>query len=204
VNSENLNKSHSFLQKKCNQSKTSLTKKANKLSMENAKEIRFRQIVEENSNRISRICNYYSKNSADSKDLHQEILINIWKSLDKFRGESSVNTWIYRIAVNTSLTFAGKNYRNLNLSIDQMPLGIGILLDDDEFEKKQKAELRLDELEMQLNLLSIIDKALITMMLEGLSMREIADVIGLTEPNVKVKIHRIKENLKQQLNNLKQ
>lgn len=172
--------------------------------MDNAKEIRFRQIVEENSVRISRICNYYSKNAEDSKDLYQEILINIWKSLDKFRGESSVNTWIYRIAVNTSLTFAGKNYRNLNLSIDQMPQGIGVLLDDNELEKKQKTELHLEELETQLNLLSIIDKALITMMLEGLSMREIADVIGLTEPNVKVKIHRIKENLKQQLNNLKQ
>jgi RNA polymerase sigma-70 factor (ECF subfamily) len=62
----------------------------------------------------------------------------------------------------------------------------------------------LEELETQLNLLSIIDKALITMVLEGLSMREIAEVIGLTEPNVKVKIHRIKEHLKQQLNNLKQ
>jgi RNA polymerase sigma-70 factor, ECF subfamily len=172
--------------------------------MDNTKEIRFRQIVEENSNRISRICSYYSKNSEDSKDLYQEILINIWKSLDKFRGDSSINTWIYRIAVNTSLTFAGKSYRNLNLSIDQMPQGIGVLLDDDELEKKQKTELHLEELETQLNLLSIIDKALITMMLEGLSMREIADVIGLTEPNVKVKIHRIKENLKQQLNNLKQ
>ena len=172
--------------------------------MDNTKEIRFRQIVEENSVRISRICNYYSKNAEDSKDLYQEILINIWKSLDKFRGESSVNTWIYRIAVNTSLTFAGKSYRNLNLSIDQMPQGIGVLLDDDELEKKQKTESHLEELETQLNLLSIIDKALITMMLEGLSMREIADVIGLTEPNVKVKIHRIKENLKQQLNNLKQ
>lgn len=172
--------------------------------MDNTKEIRFRQIVEENSVRISRICNYYSKNSEDSKDLYQEILINVWKSLDKFRGESSVNTWIYRIAVNTSLTFAGKSYRNLNLSIEQMPQGIGVLLDDDELEKKQKTELHLEELETQLNLLSIIDKALITMMLEGLSMREIADVIGLTEPNVKVKIHRIKENLKQQLNNLKQ
>lgn len=172
--------------------------------MDNTKEIRFRQIVEENSNRISRICSYYSKNYEDSKDLYQEILINIWKSLDKFRGDSSINTWIYRIAVNTSLTFAGKSYRNLNLSIDQMPQGIGVLLDDDELEKKQKTELHLEELETQLNLLSIIDKALITMMLEGLSMREIADVIGLTEPNVKVKIHRIKENLKQQLNNLKQ
>jgi RNA polymerase sigma-70 factor (ECF subfamily) len=172
--------------------------------MENAKEIQFREIVEENSNRITRICGYYSKNAEDKKDMYQEILINVWKSLDKFRGESSLSTWIYRIAVNTSLTFAGKNYRNLNLNIDQMPQGIGILLDDDELEKKQKTERHLEVLETQLNLLSIIDKALITMMLEGLSMREIADVIGLTEPNVKVKIHRIKENLKQQLNNLNQ
>ena len=172
--------------------------------MENSKEIRFRQIVEENGNRISRICSYYSKNTEDRKDMYQEILVNIWKSLDKFRGDSAISTWIYRIAVNTSLTFAGKSYRNLNLSIDQLPQNIGILLDDDELEKKQKTELHLEELETQLNLLSIIDKALITMMLEGLSMREIADVIGLTEPNVKVKIHRIKENLKQQLNNLKQ
>ena len=172
--------------------------------MENSKEIRFKQIVKENTNRISSICSYYSKNAEDRKDMYQEILVNIWKSLDKFRGDSAISTWIYRIAVNTSLTFAGKSYRNLNLSIDQLPQNIGILLDDDEREKKQKTELHLEELETQLNLLSIIDKALITMMLEGLSMREIADVIGLTEPNVKVKIHRIKENLKQQLNNLKQ
>lgn len=172
--------------------------------MDNIKEIRFRQIVEENSNRISRICSYYSKSMEDRKDMYQEILVNIWKSLDKFRGESSVSTWIYRIAVNTSLTFAGKSYRNLNLYIEQLPQGTGILWEDDELEKKQNREFQLEELETQLNLLSIIDKALITMVLEGLSMREIADVIGLTEPNVKVKIHRIKENLKQQLNNLKQ
>jgi len=172
--------------------------------MENSKEIRFKQIVEENGNRISRICSYYSKNTEDRKDMYQEILVNIWKSLDKFRGESAISTWIYRIAVNTSLTFAGKSYRNMNLNIDQLPQSIGILLDDDELEHKQRTELNLEELETQLNLLSIIDKALITMVLEGLSMREIAEVIGLTEPNVKVKIHRIKEHLKQQLNKLKQ
>jgi len=62
----------------------------------------------------------------------------------------------------------------------------------------------LEELETQLNLLSVIDKALISLVLEGLSIREIADIIGLTEPNVKVKIHRIKDHLKQQLNSLKQ
>lgn len=170
--------------------------------MENTKEIRFRQIVEENGNRNIRICSYYSKNTEDRKDMYQEILVNIWKSLDKFRGDSAISTWIYRIAVNTSLTFAGKSYRNMNLNIDQLPQNIGILLYDDELEHKQRTELHLEELETQLNLLSIIDKALITMILEGLSIREIAEVIGLTEPNVKVKIHRIKEHLKQQLNNL--
>lgn len=172
--------------------------------MESTKEIRFKQIVRENGNRINSICSYYSKNAEDRKDMYQEILVNIWKSLDKFRGDSAISTWIYRIAVNTSLTFAGKFYRNMNLNIDQLPQNIGILLDNDELEQKQKTELRLEELETQLNLLSIIDKALITMVLEGLSMREIAEVIGLTEPNVKVKIHRIKEHLKHQLNNLKQ
>jgi RNA polymerase sigma-70 factor (ECF subfamily) len=74
-----------------------------------------------------------------------------------------------------------------------------MLLDNDELELKQKREQQLEALETELNLLSIIDKALISLVLEGLSMREIADIIGLTEPNVKVKIHRIKENLKQQL-----
>lgn len=171
--------------------------------MDNAKEIRFRQIVGENSDKITRICSYYSKNNEDSKDMYQEILVNIWKSLDKFRGESSVSTWIYRIAVNTSLTFAGKSYKNLNLNIDQFPHAIGFLDDQEEIENKQKQEFQLEELETRLNMLPIIDKAMITMVLEGLTMREIADVIGLTEPNVKVKIHRIKENLKTQLNSLK-
>jgi RNA polymerase sigma-70 factor (ECF subfamily) len=167
--------------------------------MNDSKELRFKQIIEENKLRIESICRYYSSDSENRKDLYQEILVNIWKSLDKFRGDSAISTWIYRIAVNTSLSFAGKAYRNMNLNIDQMPQSLNILLDNDELELKQKKEQQLEALEAELNLLSIIDKALISLVLEGLSMREIADIIGLTEPNVKVKIHRIKENLKQQL-----
>ena len=172
--------------------------------MDNTKEIRFKQIVEENKGRIKGICSYYSPIAEDRKDLYQEILVNIWKSLDKFRGEAAISTWIYRIAVNTSLSFAGKAYKNLNLRIDQSPQSMNLLLDDEELEQKLKTEQRLEELETQLNLLSVIDKALISLVLEGLSIREIADIIGLTEPNVKVKIHRIKDHLKQQLNSLKQ
>lgn len=168
--------------------------------MNDQKEIRFKQIIEENSHRINSICRYYCPNGENRKDMYQEILVNIWKSLDKFRGDAAMSTWIYRIAVNTSLSFTGKTYRNLSLHIDKDPQSMNILLDDDELEQKIRTEQHLELLETQLNQLSIIDKALITLLLEGLTMREIADVIGLTEPNVKVKIHRIKEQLKQQLN----
>lgn len=169
--------------------------------MDDQKEARFKQIIEENSSRINGICRYYCSNSETQKDMYQEVLVNIWKSLDKFRGDSAISTWIYRIAVNTSLSFTGKAYRNQNLYIDKDPQYMDILFDDDELEQKINTERHLDQLETQLNMLSIIDKALITLVLEGLSMREIADVIGLTEPNVKVKIHRIKEQLKQQFSN---
>lgn len=73
------------------------------------------------------------------------------------------------------------------------------MLDDDELEVNLEREANLEQLQIQLNLLSVIDKALISLLLEGLSMREIADVIGLTEPNVKVKIHRIKEEIKRNM-----
>jgi len=170
-------------------------------SMKEKKEIEFKQIIADNSERIQRICRYYNPNAEDQKDMYQEILVNIWKSLDKFRGDSAISTWIYRIAVNTALSFSGKTFRHLKMRIDCDPNQLNLLLDDDEMDQKLKQEADLEQLQTQLNLLSVIDKALISLVLEGLSMREIAEVIGLTEPNVKVKIHRIKEQLKQQLTN---
>ncbi len=73
------------------------------------------------------------------------------------------------------------------------------ILDDEGLEDKQKEESQFNLLQSELNMLSVIDKALISLMLEGLSMKEIADVIGINEPNVKVKIHRIKAQLKTKL-----
>jgi len=168
--------------------------------MKEDKDIAFKQIVEDNSDRIMRICRYYNPNAEDQKDMYQEILVNVWKSLDKFRGDSAISTWIYRIAVNTALSFSGKTFRNLKMRIDKDPNQLNLLLDDDALEQKMMQETHLEELQTQINQLSVIDKALISLVLEGLSMREIADVIGLTEPNVRVKIHRIKDQLKQQLN----
>lgn len=167
--------------------------------MKQNKEQHFKRIVEENGDRIMRICRYYNSNPDDQKDMYQEILVNVWKSLDRFRGDSKESTWVYRIAVNTSLSFTGKAYRKMKLVIDKDVQNLGVLFDEEEHDRKLKMEADLDALQAQLNTLSVIDKALISLMLEGLSTREIADVIGLTESNVRVKIHRIKEQLREQL-----
>jgi RNA polymerase sigma-70 factor (ECF subfamily) len=171
------------------------------VSMKENKEEKFKQIIDENGGRIMRICRYYNSNPEDQKDMYQEILVNVWKSLDRFRGESKVSTWVYRIAVNTSLNFMGKAYKNMKPMIDKDVENLYVLFDEDETKLKEKQESDLETLQTQLNLLSVIDKAMISLMLEGLSTREIADIIGLTEPNVRVKIHRIKENLRSQLLN---
>lgn len=189
-----------FLKEKCNN--PYFARLNGKISsMSNTKEEQFKQIIAENGDRIARICRYYNPNAEDQKDMYQEVLVNIWKSLDRFRGDSAISTWVYRIAVNTSLSFTGKTFRNMKLMVDADPQNLNVLFDDDELETKVKQEVHFERLQEQLNLLSVIDKALMSLVLEGLSMREIAEVIGLTEPNVRVKIHRIKDQLKQNLNN---
>lgn len=163
------------------------------------KEEKYRKIVFENEERLQKMCRYYVDNGEDRKDLLQEILTNIWKSLDNYKGASEMNTYIYRVAINTCLTFRSKLFkeqkRNLNWDpslLDSMELYDGAI----------DTKLREDQLvsiETELNALSIIDKSLITLMLEGLSMKDISSVIGITEPNVKTKIHRIKSYLKTKL-----
>lgn len=159
------------------------------------KEEYFKLVVEQNKERILRICKSYAPSEEDCKDMYQEVLINIWKSLESFKGNSEIGTWIYRIAVNTSLTFAGKQYKRMKLNVDIETSNLKSLLDDERDEALIK-ENRFQELQVHLNQLSVIDKALMGLVLEGLSTKEIADVIGITEPNVRVKIHRVKEDLR--------
>ena len=163
------------------------------------KKNRFNRIVSENGDRIQRICRYYNSNAEDQKDMYQEVLVNIWRSLDNFRGDSALSTWIYRIAVNTSLSFTGKTFKRMKLQISADTQNLNSILDEENLEAKLKQESQLNRLQDELNLLSVIDKTLISLMLEGLTMREIADIIGITESNVRVKIHRIKGELKNKL-----
>lgn len=162
------------------------------------KEERFKEIVAENEHRIKRICRYYAPCREDSEDMCQEVLVNIWKSLDNFRGDAAISTWIYRIAVNTSLSFAGKSVKQAKFQVDADVQQLGKLVDDDRTDFELR-EWQLDTMQTEINQLSIIDKALISLVLEDLPGKEIANIIGLTEPNVRVKLHRIKETLRQSL-----
>jgi RNA polymerase sigma-70 factor (ECF subfamily) len=127
--------------------------------------------------------------------MYQEVLINIWRSLDKFRGESKLSTFIYRIAVNVSITYASKSFKQSKLYVSADTENINEIID----EPHEDNEQQIQQLHTALNTLSVIDKALISLVLEGLTMKEIANIIGITEPNVKVKIHRIKTYLKKEL-----
>lgn len=162
------------------------------------KDQKFNKIVTENSELIKRICRYYNDNIQDQQDMYQEILINIWKSLDKFRGDSKLSTFIYRIAVNVSITFTSKSFKHSKLYISADTHNIDRIIDEPKEDRVEK-EKQLLQLHTALNTLSVIDKALISLVLEELSMKEIANIIGITEPNVKVKIHRIKTYLKEEL-----
>lgn len=173
--------------------------KSTKTDLKLKKEEKFNTIVAENGERIRRICRYYNSNTEDQKDMYQEVLVNIWKSLDSFRGDSAIGTWVYRVAVNTSLTYTGKAYLHMKLMVNGDTQNLNSVLHEENLKEKLEQENRLEQLQTELNQLSVIDKALVSLMLEGLSMKEIGDVIGITEPNVKVKIHRVKAQLKEKL-----
>ena len=139
-----------------------------------------------------------SINDEDQKDMYQEVLINVWKSIDSFRGDAQLSTWIYRVAVNTAMGFANKEIRRQKIFLDQKDNSLQNFMDVDEGTVKEKEKL-FQVLENQINQLSIIDKIIMTLVLESVNHKEIASVIGITEPNVRVKIHRIKNELKEAL-----
>lgn len=110
------------------------------------KEEKFNAIVSENSDRIRRICRYYNANEEDQKDMYQEVLVNIWKSLDNFRGDAAITTWIYRVAVNTSLTFTGKAYRHMKITVNGDTQNLSTVIDEESLQEKLEQELQLNHL----------------------------------------------------------
>lgn len=159
----------------------------------------FKNIVDEYNGILYKIARSYTTDEADFKDLYQEMLIQLWQSFDRFRGDAKVSTWIYRVSLNTALTFQKKQKRNLFTNpIDKVTYKIAAISGVGEepiFEKEKKIEL----LYKCVNLLKKDDRAIILLHLEEKKYEEIAEIIGITSTHVGVKLMRIKKQLFQLL-----
>jgi RNA polymerase sigma-70 factor (ECF subfamily) len=139
---------------------------------------------------LFKVVHAYACGHADRQDLFQEISIQIWRSVEAFRGESSVPTWMYRVALNTALAWTRKEVRHQR---GKQPFEGAESLLTTEF--SAKTDPRLEWLYQQIAQLKEVDRSVALLLLDGFSYKEIAGITGLTEINVGVKINRIKTAL---------
>jgi RNA polymerase sigma-70 factor, ECF subfamily len=154
---------------------------------------KFLELVEENKKLIFKISHMYCDNVIDKKDLFQEIIANLWKAYPNFKGNSKISTWIYRISINTAISWI-RDYIKNNNHIEYTNV-IPQMQDDSAIDDLQ------EQLYNAIGTLDKLDKALILLQLDGYSYDEISEIIGLTKTNVATKINRIKMKLKDHLSN---
>lgn len=148
----------------------------------------FLQTVSEHQNIIHKVSRMYRNTKEDQEDLYQEIVFQLWKAFPHFRGESKVSTWMYRIALNTSIAA----FRKKTLAIEYMS-GIPEQLHPTESQVVSENEERMYWALQQLH---DAEKAIIALYLEDYSYREIAHITGISETHVGVRINRIKNKLR--------
>jgi len=153
------------------------------------KKARFNELFDQHYTKVFRLCKGYFSGDEDlASDSTQEVFVKIWESLDSFRGESSVSTWIYRISVNTCLLYLRKpSTRKEKATTIFPPVAAEVYSDEDE-EKLLNMYACIGKLEEK-------DKMITLLMLEGTQYSEMAEIVGITEETLRVRIHRIKKNL---------
>ncbi|NDV69918.1 RNA polymerase sigma factor [Dysgonomonas sp. 25] len=146
----------------------------------------FVSLVQQNEGIIYKVASFYADAENPIGDLYQEIVLNLWKGYSSFRGESKFSTWIYRIALNTCVSF----FRRKKVKPDYVENLPEIR---DEIDHKDE---QIQELYKLINKLGNIEKALILLYLEDKPYKEIAEITGISVTNVATKINRIKEKLR--------
>jgi RNA polymerase sigma-70 factor (ECF subfamily) len=140
---------------------------------------------------IIKICRAYTDSQEDFEDYYQEVCLQIWRSKDKFRGDSKWSTWIYRLSLNICLTLIRKKRKTRQYFANDNPQTNEIIEDNLAFSDES-----LNLLYAAIKKLSEIDRAVILLYLEEKPNKEIADIIGTTPNNIGVRINRIKDRLK--------
>lgn len=151
--------------------------------------------LQDNQNIVHKVCTLYTNDKDSHNDLFQEITIQLWKAYPKFRGESKFSTWMYRVALNTAITLYRKSKRRI---VTQDYESVIFKIKADEYDETEEQQLKL--MYKAVRQLGDIDKALVFMYLEDKNYTEIAETLGITEVNARVKMNRIKTKLRTILN----
>ena len=156
-------------------------------------EHKFLELVNENRNKILRICRVYAWNAADQDDLYQEILFQIWRGLPAMKEKQFANTWLYRVAINTAISSVRKRAGSDRvIHFEHASLTRTI-------ESRQATEENTDDrianLYTAIYKLNPLEKALITLFLEDFTYEQIAEATGISANNVGVMLHRAKKKL---------
>ncbi len=158
--------------------------------MEN-KQKEFSKLIKDNQGLIIKVSRLYTHSLEDQEDLFQEIVLQLWKSYDSFQGNSKISTWMYRVALNTAITLFRKKTKQPQTDELQDFHSKNFLEDSDE--KQQQISL----LYKVIKLLPDVERAIVMMYLDDEPYKEIADTLGITEVNARVKMNRLKKTLKE-------
>lgn len=158
--------------------------------MENIEQ-EFTKMVKKYRKTIYTVCYFFSDNPTEVDDLFQEVLINLWKGYPRFRGESSIKTWIWRVSLNTCCSVE----RGKKRVLPTVPI-----LESDILPESDEPGRQIKMLYERINKLELFDRAIILLWLESMSYDEIAAIVGLTTPAVTTRLFRIKEQLKSMSN----
>lgn len=157
--------------------------------MKNVKEKQFEELVKQYKRTIYSVCYMFSRDKEEINDLFQEILVRLWLGFDQFEQRSSVNTWVYRIALNTAI--------NSDKRTKRRPQTVPLSTDIDPYDPQDSSLEQVRQLYALINQLDVMDRGLVLLWLEGIGYDEIAAIMGITVANVGIKLHRIKEKLVQ-------
>lgn len=147
-------------------------------------------MLNENQGIVRRVCHLYGKTEAGKEDLYQEIVIQLWKSFNSFRGESKFSTWMYRIALNTAISDLRKQNRKVELQFPEF------IPREEADHSDQTKEEQLKQLYSAIAKLSEVEKAIVMLYLEDKSYEEMEEILGISNGNLRVKMNRVKDKLR--------